>query len=44
MASTMKIAMEVKRRIATDSRATGRIWNLCLFSTLLTGFCNMKGT
>jgi hypothetical protein len=28
MASTMKTAMEVKRRPATDSIATGHIWNL----------------
>jgi hypothetical protein len=43
-ASTMKTVMEVKRRIATDFAATWRIWNLCLFSTLLTGSCDMKGT
>ena len=43
-ASTMKTVMEVKRKIATDCATTWRIWNLCLFSTLLTGSCNMKGT
>ncbi len=29
----MKTVIEVKRRIATDFAVTGRIWNLCLFST-----------